>query len=219
MKKVLTPEEKAIKADKRKERREQKKQNAPSVIVANIQEEELTPEEKKLVEKAEKIRKRKEERARRMAIQNPQKAAASKTEPKPTEKKEPKRYENGEFVPEPKSLSALKSYITTYFRAMKWNSGDFVFPNSCVHIRNFKIKKDREKKVVNVTFDALILGPNERLSKTITKDYTLENHRSVRSDIVHVFREVRDTQYLTPTQVKDAKSKKHLVKHGWTAVY
>ena len=46
------------------------------MIVANIQDEELTPEEKKLVEKAEKRRKLKEERARRMAIQNPQKAAA-----------------------------------------------------------------------------------------------------------------------------------------------
>lgn len=136
---------------------------------------------------------------------------------KPKKKAEPKKYPNGEYVPEPKNLTQLKKYVTTYFRAMKWKNreGDYTFPESSVHIRDFKITKMKEEKAIRVEFNAVILTPKTMLAKTVSKDYTLENHKQVRTDIINVYREVKNTKLVNGVKVKE----KELLKMNWSKVY
>jgi len=139
-------------------------------------------------------------------------------EPVKTKKKaEPKKYPNGEYVPEPKNLTQLKSYVTTYFRAMKWKNreGDFTFPDSNVHIRDFKLTKLREEKAIKIEFKAVILTKKVMLAKNIEKIYTIANHKQVRTDIINVFREVKNTKLVKGDTVKE----KELLKRGWCKVY
>ena len=136
---------------------------------------------------------------------------------KPKKKAEPKKYPNGEYVPEPKNLTQLKSYVTTYFRAMKWKNreGDFTFPDSNVHIRDFKLAKLREEKAIKIEFKAVILTKKVMLAKNIEKIYTIANHKQVRTDIINVFREVKNTKLAKGDTVKE----KELLKRGWCKVY
>lgn len=136
---------------------------------------------------------------------------------KPKKKAEPKKYPNGEYVPEPKNLTQLKSYVTTYFRAMKWKNreGDFTFPDSNVHIRDFKLTKLREEKAIKIEFKAVILTKKVMLAKNIEKIYTIANHKQVRADIINVFREVKNTKLVKGDTVKE----KELLKRGWCKVY
>ncbi len=136
---------------------------------------------------------------------------------KPKKKAEPKKYPNGEYVPEPKNFTQLKKYVTTYFRAMKWKNreGDYTFPESNIHIRDFKLTKLKANKAVRVEFKAVILTPKTMLAKSISKDYTLENHKQVRTDIIHVYREVKNTKLVAGDKVKE----KELLKRNWSKVY
>ena len=136
---------------------------------------------------------------------------------KPVKKAAPKKYPNGEYVPEPKNLTQLKQYVTTYFRAMKWKSreGDYTFPDSIVHIRDFKLTKLKEEKAIRIDFQAVIVSPKNMLAKSITKTYTLANHKEVRSDIINVYREVKNTNLIRGDTVKT----RELVKRGWCKVY
>ena len=136
---------------------------------------------------------------------------------KPKKKAEPKRYPNGEYVPEPKNFTQLKKYVTTYFRAMKWKNreGDYTFPDSNVHIRDFKLTKLKADKAIRVEFKAVILTPKMMLAKTISKDYTLDNHKQVRADIIHIYREVKNTSLVNGDKVKE----KELLKRNWSKVY
>ena len=136
---------------------------------------------------------------------------------KPKKKAEPKKYPNGEYVHEPKNLTQLKSYVTTYFRAMKWKNreGDFTFPDSNVHIRDFKLTKLREEKAIKIEFKAVILTKKVMLAKNIEKIYTIANHKQVRTDIINVFREVKNTKLVKGDTVKE----KELLKRGWCKVY
>ena len=136
---------------------------------------------------------------------------------KPKKKAEPKKYPNGEYVPEPKNFTQLKKYVTTYFRAMKWKNreGDYTFPDSDVHIRDFKITKMKAEKAIRVEFNAVILTPKTMLAKNISKDYTLDNHKQVRTDIIHVYREVKNTKLVSGDKVKE----KELLKRNWSKVY
>jgi hypothetical protein len=136
---------------------------------------------------------------------------------KPKKKAEPKKYPNGEYVPEPKNFTQLKNYVTTYFRAMKWKNreGDYTFPDSNVHIRDFKLTKMKAEKAIRVEFNAVILTPKTMLAKAISKDYTLENHKQVRTDIINVYREVKNTKLVNGDKVKE----KELLKRNWSKVY
>lgn len=136
---------------------------------------------------------------------------------KPKKKAEPKKYPNGEYVPEPKNFTQLKKYVTTYFRAMKWKNreGDYTFPESNVHIRDFKITKMKEEKAIRVEFNAVILTQKTMLAKAISKDYTLENHKQVRTDIINIYREVKNTKLVKGDKVKE----KELLKRNWSKVY
>lgn len=136
---------------------------------------------------------------------------------KPKKKAEPKKYPNGEYVPEPKNFTQLKKYVTTYFRAMKWKNrdGDYTFPDSNVHIRDFKLTKMKEEKAIRVEFKAVILTPKTMLAKNISKDYTLDNHKQVRTDIINVYREVKNTKLVNGDKVKE----KELLKRNWSKVY
>lgn len=136
---------------------------------------------------------------------------------KPKKKAEPKKYPNGEYVPEPKNFTQLKNYVTTYFRAMKWKNreGDYTFPDSNVHIRDFKLTKLKAEKAIRVEFKAVILTPKTMLAKAISKDYTLENHKQVRTDIINVYREVKNTKLVNGDKVKE----KELLKRNWSKVY
>lgn len=136
---------------------------------------------------------------------------------KPKKKAEQKRYPNGEYVPEPKNFTQLKKYVTAYFRAMKWKNreGDYTFPDSNVHIRDFKLTKLKADKAIRVEFKAVILTPKTMLAKTISKDYTLENHKQVRTDIIHIYREVKNTSLVNGDKVKE----KELLKRNWSKVY
>lgn len=136
---------------------------------------------------------------------------------KPKKKAEPKKYPNGEYVPEPKNFTQLKKYVTTYFRATKWKNreGDYTFPDSSVHIRDFKLTKMKEEKAIRVEFKAVILTPKTMLAKNISKDYTLDNHKQVRTDIINVYREVKNTKLVSDDTVKE----KELLKRNWSKVY
>ena len=136
---------------------------------------------------------------------------------KSKKKAEPKKYPNGEYVPEPKNFTQLKKYVTTYFRAMKWKNreGDYTFPDSNVHIRDFKLTKMKAEKAIRVEFKAVILTPKAMLAKNISKDYTLENHKQVRTDIIHIYREVKNTKLVNGDKVKE----KELLKRNWSKVY
>lgn len=136
---------------------------------------------------------------------------------KPKKKAELKKYPNGEYVPEPKNFTQLKNYVTTYFRAMKWKNrdGDYTFPDSNVHIRDFKLTKMKAEKAIRVEFNAVILTPKTMLAKAISKDYTLENHKQVRTDIINVYREVKNTKLVKGDKVKE----KELLKRNWSKVY
>lgn len=136
---------------------------------------------------------------------------------KPKKKAEPKKYPNGEYVPEPKNFTQLKKYVTTYFRAMKWKNreGDYTFPESNVHIRDFKLTKLKAEKAIRVEFKAVILTPKTMLAKTVSKDYTLANHKQVRTDIINVYREVKNTKLVNGDKVKE----KELLKRNWSKVY
>lgn len=136
---------------------------------------------------------------------------------KPKKKAAPKKYPNGEYVPEPKNFTQLKNYVTTYFRAMKWKNreGDYTFPDSNVHIRDFKLTKMKAEKAIRVEFNAVILTPKTMLAKAISKDYTLANHKQVRTDIINVYREVKNTKLVKGDKVKE----KELLKRNWSKVY
>lgn len=136
---------------------------------------------------------------------------------KPKKKAEPKKYPNGEYVPEPKNFTQLKKYVTTYFRAMKWKNreGDYTFPESNVHIRDFKLTKLKAEKAIQVEFKAVILTPKTMFAKTVSKDYTLANHKQVRTDIINVYREVKNTKLVNGDKVKE----KELLKRNWSKVY
>lgn len=136
---------------------------------------------------------------------------------KPKKKAVAKKLENGEYIPTPKNFTNLKNYVTTYYRAMKWKTreNDYVFPDTNIHIRDFKVIKHKPEKTIEITFQATIELPNARYAKQISKTYTLENHKEVRSDIIHVYREVRDTKLVKGDKVKE----KELLKRNWIKIY
>ena len=178
----------------------------------------MTDEEKRL-RRAERRKARKEaeksKKSTRIAVVREEEEEPVKKRKKKVEApKSDGRYENGEYVPEPKNLSALKKYVTTYFRAVKWKNrdNDFNFPGTPIHISGFKVEKNKEIKSVDISFTAKIITDKVSLEKPIQKKYTLDNHKQVRTDIINVFREAKRNDFIKENSV-DVKK---LVRRGWT---
>lgn len=134
---------------------------------------------------------------------------------KNTVKKSDKK--DGPLIPDPKNLSALKKYVTVYFRAIGWKNRtkEYRFPDTCIHIRNFSLEKIKEDQAIEISFDAAITAKNALMTKTLTKRYTLDNFREVKSDIVNVIRQVRSTSLVSGDKADVAGLKKA----GWSKIH
>lgn len=144
-------------------------------------------------------------------------AAKKEAAKKATKKKAKKlvKYENGEYVPAPKTFTQLKSYINTYCRAMGWKDKKFKF-EQCKNLgfKDLKITGDKEKQEVYLTGSLVFQTPRQMFTKAFSKTFTIENHRQIRELIRNTYRTViRDWKDRTEVDGDEMRRK------NWCCVY
>ena len=123
--------------------------------------------------------------------------------------------ENGEYVATPTTYTKLKSYITTYCKAVGWKDKKFKFADCpFLGLKDFKITGDKDKKEVYVTGKLIFQSPSQLLSKSFSKTFTLENHKKIIDLIKNTFRNVKSNWQ----GVKEV-NKSEFSKNGWCVVY
>ena len=101
-------------------------------------------------------------------------------------------YDNGEYVPEPKTLTQLKSYITKYCTAMGWKDKKFTFEDCpYLKVKDIKVTSDKEKQEVYLTGAVAFQTSKQFFTKPFSRTFTLENHKEIRNLIRNTYNIVK----------------------------
>lgn len=149
------------------------------------------------------------------SVKKAQKEASKKTS-KPKKKVKPAvKYENGEYVPTPKTFTQLKSYVNTYCRAMGWKDKKFKF-QQCKNLgfKDLKVTGDKETKEVYLTGSLVFQTPRQMFTKSFSRIFTIETHQKIRELIKNTYRQVIENW-----TNRDHVDGDELMKKGWSCVY
>lgn len=117
-------------------------------------------------------------------------------------------------LPEPNTFKDFKKYIIKQFRDAGWKNkqDDYNFPNTCVHIKNFKLKQESKKNKITVSFDAYIQSSKEVLVKNITQAYYKKYFFRAKNDITAVQSEIENPKFIKGNKITNLKE---LLSRGW----
>lgn len=147
-------------------------------------------------------------------MSKPVKKAAKKK----SSKKSLVKLENGEYFPTPTTLTKLKSYITSYVKAMGWKKKNYAFPdNPKVHITDLKITADKEKEEVYLDCNMMFQTGKIMCVKKCHRVFTLENHKQIRDVIYYTYKSVREKRLFDGESL--VYDRDWMVDHDWGFVY
>ena len=122
--------------------------------------------------------------------------------------------DNGEYIATPKTLPKLKSYVSTYCKAMGWKK-NFTFQDiKPLGFKDFKIEADKEKNEVYVKGTLVWQTAYQMFTKDFKRTFTIENHKSVKDMIVKTYRYANEN--FKGKKVVDGDA---LLEKGWGCVY